>query len=742
MEIFDNNQSAEEASHEGAMLATFLQELSDNVLSLETNLIELEKTPGDKDKINTVFRTFHNLKGSSSMVGLPILVDLAHWSESVLDLVRNDKLELTSLHVDLLLESLNAIRDVHGRLSATKSEGSRRYFNILARLSDVVDAVDTSKAIDLGDKEGKEGPAESHAATGGGDDELMKVSRHLIDQMMLLVGDFMMVKNRFEWLKTRYASDVELFDNCRELDAFSSKLQRNVLKLRLSPVSPLFASMRRVVRTTGAEVGKKISFELHGDDTLLDRSILDVLPEPLMHLVRNSIDHGIEPKHVRVEANKPEEGHVALRAQYKSGEIHITITDDGKGIDVAQIRNRGIEKGFVTAAQAQTMSAAEILNLIFMPGFSSVEQVTKVSGRGVGMDVVRSAVEKVGGQVEIQTEVGVGTTFTLRLPLSLAIIDCLGFRVGAQCYAVSQINVEEVYSSSSTQAGQHLRELVDGSRVLVVRDVPLPVLPLSKIFGAPECSDCAFILVRHGKSRFVLQVDSIISPISIVTQPLPPAFATMAPFSGITKQGDGSLLFQIDIAKLAGFVHHSATATATRRNTYMTTEGRTESAAMLTSSDIRRLQQKVITFRNIQRFCIPVQRAKRIVHVRRSDIKEIGERKTSYITLDGQTLPLLWVEEILLNATRIIKDDYAVIVFQIDNRQFGLPMSEFTDIQRMPENYDRSLAEDGINGSTVIDGDTYLLIDLHAIAARATGKRVVASPAPSPLRPSAWSPPW
>lgn len=716
MEIFGENGSGDgQDSQEREMLATFLQELSENVLKIETALIELEKSPSDKDQINSLFRLFHNLKGSSAMMSMPILMDVAHWSESVLDLARNERLKLSTGDIDLLLESLSAIRDTHGNLKANGKEGTKRHFHLLAKLSDVIDAQSTNGTVVAApeaEHAATEASAKESARTQG--DDLIKVSRTLIDQMMLLVGDFMLLKNRFDWLGARYSNDAELFDNCRELEVFSSKLQRTVLKLRLSPVSPLFSSMHRVVRSTCAEIGKKVQFDVHGGETLLDRTILDVLGEPLMHLLRNSIDHGIEKPEAREAANKPAEGQVILRAQYRSGEIYISVTDDGKGIDAERIKAKAVERGFVTAAQAQVMTINEALNLIFLPGFSSNEVVTQVSGRGVGMDVVKSAVEAVGGQVEIQTELGVGTTFNLRLPLSLAIIDCLGFTVGNQACAIAQVNVEEVYSAFSSVVEQNLTKVNGGGRVLVVRDVPVPVIPLSDVFEVESAGAQAYVLVRHGKSRFVLEVDQITGPLSIVSQGLPSAYAGRVPLAGVTKQGDGSLLFQVDVGRLATLVHHNPVHTA-KRNTYITTDGKTATAAMLTSSDIRRLQQKIITFRNIQGFCLPVQRAKRIVHMERCEIKEVGDSRMSYVTVDGQTIPLVWVEEILLKSKRIDRESYSVVLFQIQEQVYGLPLVDFCGIKRMPENYDQSLADVGISGSTVIDGETFILLDLHGL---------------------------
>lgn len=710
----------DESPEDQETLAAFVQELSDSILNLETGLIDLEKDVSNKDKINAVFRLFHNVKGASGMMSLTTLMEITHWSESLLDLARKDQMTLQSHHIDALLESLSAVREIAERLKATKKEGAQRYFHLLAKLSDLIDKA-ASEGVQAVEKS-EQAAAEVADGPRHRDDDMIKVSRHLIDQMMLLVGEFMQVKNRFDWLSRRYEDDPELFDNCRELEAFSGKLQRTVLKLRLSPVNPLFQSMHRVVRATGQETGKRVQLEIIGGDTLLDRTILDVLSEPLMHILRNAIDHGIEGGEERAAANKPADGQVQLRAAYRSGEIHISITDDGKGLNAEKIGKKAIEKGFVTTEQVANMSPTEKVNLIFLPGFSSAEVITQVSGRGVGMDVVRSTIESVGGQVEIQTEVGVGSTFNLRLPLSLAIIDCLGFRVGEQAAAIPQINVEEVYSNVSQVVRQNLTRLKDNALVLVVRDTPIPVIDLRTVFGTTGPEPLAYIVTKHGKTRFALAVDQITGPISLVSHPIPSAYGK-TPLSGITKQGDGSLLFLADVGKLSALIHHSPVDQG-RKNSYMTTDGRTETAAMLTSSDIRRLQQKIITFQNIQNFCVPVQRAKRIVHVEAHEINEFGDRRQSYVTIDSQTIPLIWVEELLLNAPRIRRPSYSMVIFQISEQQYAIPLADFTGIKRMPENYDRTLADVGINGSTVIDEQTFLLLDLHGLVDKFRNKPI------------------
>lgn len=703
------------------MHATFVTELAETLQNLETSLIDLEASPTNSEKMNHCFRLFHNLKGSSSMMEFHIIKEIAHYAESLLDLGRKGKILLNSKHIDLFLEAMTSLRVVSDSLSAGKGQGENRYFGLLQKIIDA-----TKEGLGL-QPEATTLSTESkqNDATGGIEkkqvNDQVKVSRAVIEQMMLLVGEFMQLKNKIHWLKSRY-KDRDYYDNCQELDQFSAKLQRNILKLRLSPVKPVLDSMRRVARTTSQQVNKKIELDISGEETLLDRTILDILADPLMHIIRNAIDHGIEKEQERTGRNKPAAGHVHLKASYKAGEVHISITDDGAGISAERLKRKAVEKGVLTESQVAQMTPSEAYQIIFLPGFSGAEKITETSGRGVGLDVVKEALQKVGGQVEVQTEFGSGTTFTLRLPLSLAIVECLGFKVDEQTYAIPQLNVEEVLSRESKFVSENLQVASNGSAVLLVRETPLPVIRLAEVIGEVGSRSFALIIVRHGKSRFVIEVGQIIGPISIVSQPLPPTFAKDAPFSGITKQGDGSLLFQLDIAKLFKHIEARAVTTSKPRSHNRGAAGLDQENSLLNSSEIKRLQQKTIVFKNNLHFCIPVQRAKRIIYVQDSEIKELGSGEKSFITVENVTVPLVWVEELVLGSPRIRQQNYSVILIQHSGSFYGIPMGQFIGIERLPDEYSTDITKASVLGSTVIKGETCLALDIPTLIKVFQGK--------------------
>jgi two-component system, chemotaxis family, sensor kinase CheA len=704
---------------DAATVSIFVTELEDTSTTLETTLMELEKDPTNKDKINTAFRSFHNLKGSSAMMGYTILKELCHYSEGLLDMIRSDVITLRSEHVDLFMEALNSIRNVAACLAESGGEGKLRYFLLLHKLDEATIEAQLSKNADRASSSNDSKSSTEKKDSKKNDDEVIKVNREQVDVLMLLVGEYIVLKNRALWLGREYQKDRSFLDLTQELEQFAQKLQRNVLKLRLSHVGPVLEGMRRVVRSTAKKVNKQVDLDIEGQEILLDRTILDVLAEPLMHMVRNSIDHGLESPTERADKNKPENGKVTLKASYVGGDVHLSISDDGKGIDAVRIKQIILDKGLMKEAQLAAMSKQEIIQLIFLPGFSSAAVITETSGRGVGMDVVKSSIQSVGGEIDVITEVGSGTTITLKLPLSMSIIDSLSFEVNGQAYSIPQSNVEEVYSLNSTDIQSSLRNLPGGGRSLDVRGSSVPLLNLGKVFFDESDACESIVQVRYGKKRFALEVGKILGPISVLSQPLPTDYFSEVPFSGITTRGDGSLLFQLDVEKISAQINSFQSSRKKINNANRGAAGESQSASLLTSSEIRRFQQKVITFNCIEKFCVPVQRVRSTVHLENSEIKTLKNLSKSassqFVTINKETVKIIWLEKILLAAKPVQAKAYSLILFEANGDLFGIPTADFAGIKRLPESYETTLAEPGVLGSSVIDNETVLLLDLQTL---------------------------
>jgi two-component system chemotaxis sensor kinase CheA len=710
MDVIDSGDSSpQDADMERELLQAFLQEFETTTTELERQIIELESSPQNADLTNAIFRSFHNIKGSSSLLGHKILPDLMHYAESLLNLVRQGTASVTEGMITVLLDVLSAMKALAANLQETGKEGEERYFSILDRLvKETISATKQESADGAGPK--VEVAKKTNKGDKQDDEGLVKVSKGLVEQIMLTVGNFMTVENRFQYLKNKYSEDFDFVDNCTQLSDQLQKMQQAVLRMQLSSVHTLFTSLHRVVRTTSTETKKKVNFETKGTDTLIDRKILDQLNEPLIHMVRNACDHGIESAEKRAKANKPPEGQVTLEAFYRGGEVFVQLTDDGQGMDPERLKTKAIEKGLITESEAREMGPQEAFQIIFRPGFSSAEKVTNISGRGVGMDVVRQAIDAIGGQITIESNLGSGTTFTLRLPMSLSIVDCLEFLVGGQKYAVQQVNVEEVFSAESQTVREGLRQVNAQSQVLNIRNVPVPILPLAHVFhnqGKKAADELHYILARHGESRFCLAVDHIVGPCSLVTQPLPSVYSTQAPFSGVANRGDGSLLFQLDLGKLADLV--------TARNGEKRSARRAPGQG--TSSDLRRISQKIIVFEAHERLTLPVHAANQIVTARAEELHEVNGR--SFFTLDGESIPLLWVEETLMKKPRIQLPQYTIMVYTIDSKTFGMSLGLFKGIHRMPAEFDDTLQSEGVMGSMVFESETYLMLDMHVLTAKA-----------------------
>lgn len=710
MDVIDSGDSSlQDAEMERQLLQAFLQEFETTTTELERQLIELESNPQNADLTNAIFRSFHNIKGSSSLLGHKVLPDLMHYAESLLNLVRQGSASVTESMITILLDVLSSMKGLAANLGESGKEGDERYFDVLDRLVKEMKSATKQEAAEGAGQKADSGKKDKKSEKSD-DEGLVKVSKGLVEQIMLTVGNFMTVENRFQFLKNKYSEDFDFVDNCTQLSDQLQKMQQAVLRMQLASVHTLFTSLHRVVRATSTETKKKVNFETKGTDTLIDRKILDQLNEPLIHMVRNACDHGIESADKREKANKPAEGQVTLEAFYRGGEVFVQLTDDGGGMDPERLKAKAIEKGLITDAEAREMSPQEAFHIIFRPGFSSAEKVTNISGRGVGMDVVRQAIDAIGGQIDIESNLGAGTTFTLRLPMSLSIVECLEFLVGGQKYAVQQVNVEEVFSAESQTVREGLHAVNAQSQVLNIRNIPVPVLPLGSVFHNPSTrstSELQYILARHGETRFCLAVDHIVGPCSLVTQPLPAVYATQAPFSGVANRGDGSLLFQLDLGKLADLV--------TARNGEK--RGARRAAGQGTSSDLRRISQKIIVFEAHERLTLPVHAANQIVTARASDLHEVNGR--SFFTLDGESIPLLWVEETLIKKPRIELPQYTIMVYAIDGKTFGMSLGHFKGIHRMPAEFDDTLQSEGVMGSMVFENETFLMLDMHVLTAKA-----------------------
>jgi len=411
------------------IVAEFLVESHENLDQLDRDLLALEQNPGSRDLLAGVFSTIHTIKGTSGVLAFSRLETLAHVGESLLSRLRDGSMVLTDARSTALLQMVDAIRGLLADIEATGGEGDADHSELLATLSALLEdcaADSTPEAVENALEAQAQARATAHRSVVDGS---VRVDVELLDSLVRLVGELVVARDQLVSCltagegATRHAGATSSLERSSErLSLVTGQLQEQVLKVRLQPVDAVWSKMPRVVRHLARSCGRRVRLEMEGRETEVDRAVLEAIKDPLMHLVRNAVDHGIERPEDRVKAGKPAEGVLTLRAYREAGRVHLEVTEDGAGIDPGRIAAAALERGLVAPAQLQSMSCREMLDLIFLPGLSTARGVTNVSGRGVGMDVVKTRIEAIGGSVDVLSTVGGGSTFRLTVPLTLAII--------------------------------------------------------------------------------------------------------------------------------------------------------------------------------------------------------------------------------------------------------------------------------------------------------------------------------
>jgi len=537
----------------------FLIESQEGLDRMEYCLTGLETHPDDSNLLAEIFRAVHTIKGTTGFLGLHRLEKLAHCGENLLGLLRDGKLEITSEIITGLLQLLDGLRAILLLIEATGAEGQRAIDDDTALIT-YLDGLQLSAPV--ASQLVQHGPTGTSptAATPNAADSTLRVHVDVLNRMMNLVGELVLTRNQILQLHVPGESFTGL---ARRLDLVTGELREVVMQARMQPVGHVFSKFPRMVRDLAKTCERTVTLTLEGQETELDKSLLEAIRDPLAHAVRNAIDHGIERPEQRLLAGKQAAGSIRLRAFHDGGYVVIEVTDDGAGISAEKIRLKALERNLITPERAAVMDERALLQLIFLPGFSTAEQVTNISGRGVGMDVVRTNVEKIGGKVEIESHPGIGTTLRMRIPLTLAIIPSLVLSVEGQSFTVPQnILVELVYFAPGKSAS--MVEWVDNTPVYRLRDALLPLVWLEQVLGlrpAPMREDFAdsysgrralymAVLEADGR-RFGLVVEDLLGPEEIVVKPLEHTLQNSGIFSGATVLGNGSLALVLDPAAIA-----------------------------------------------------------------------------------------------------------------------------------------------------------------------------------------------
>ena len=551
------------------LLAEFYGEAIEHLQQIEAALLVLDQTPDDPEAINSIFRSFHTFKGNAGFLGLVPMQSLAHEVESLLDLARNRDLVLSPAIITEILASRDTlqaltqqvaaalekgqmptvvipvshlIRSVRGLATGQPAPASAPVPAELALSATAVAPLAPVAAPVSAPATGEQSGSPSASAT-------VRVGTEKLDGLMDIVGELVIVQSQLvESARAFGDSGSPLQRNVSQLARITKDLQHTAMALRMIPIKPVFQKMERLARDLARNFGKKVHFTTSGEDTELDRTVVEEIGDPMVHMVRNALDHGLELPEQRVESGKSDTGTVHLRAFHQGGSIVIELRDDGRGMDPERLRRKAIEKGIIT--QGTTLSREETLALIFAPGFSTAEKVTSVSGRGVGMDVVRRNIEKLRGAVEITSELGKGSTFRIKLPLTMAIIDGLVVRVGTDRFILPSTSVQVALRP----ARESITRVHDRGEVLELRGKIYPLHRLHRHLGIPgdaqEAWDGIVVLVEHSGRVSALLVDEMVSKQEVVIKNLGAFLGNLPGVAGGAILGDGNIALILDPATL------------------------------------------------------------------------------------------------------------------------------------------------------------------------------------------------
>jgi two-component system chemotaxis sensor kinase CheA len=683
------------------IIQEFLVESSDNLGRLDRELVELEKSPRDAELLASIFRTFHTIKGTCGFLGFSRLEAIAHLAEDILSQLRDGRRTLTPELVSLILETVDATRRILAAIEKTGEEGPEGFEALVERLRRAAAGVETAPAAPgptASVEEVEEALARSSVA-----DATIRVGVGLLDKLMDLVGELVLARNQILQY-TAEREDAALNATSQRLNLITTELQEGVMKTRMQPIGTVWNKLPRVVRDMAVSLGKQIALEMDGAETELDRTIIEAIKDPLVHLVRNACDHGIEPPEARLKAGKPAQGRLSLRAYHEGGQVNIEIADDGAGIDPARIRRAAVERGLMRPDQADKLSDREALNLIFAPGFSTAQSVTSVSGRGVGMDVVKSHVERIGGVVDVMSRPGEGTTVKLKIPLTLAIIPGLVIHSGGERFVIPQVSLLELIRLEAETAHNQI-ESVHGTPVYRRRGSLLPIAYLNQVLGLePEAEgDAVYIVVLQAEDRqFGLVVDGIHDTQEIVVKPLGKQFKGLNVYAGATIMGDGRIALILDVL---GIGQRSGVLSEAREQARAVAEKKMQAAEE---------RQRLLLFRagRFERLAVPLSLVARLEEFPREALETAGGRRV--VQYRDQILPLVRLEVVLEGgAAGELPETVPVIVFRDGERSLGLVVDQILDIAEETVTVRRKTDRRGLLGSAVVGKRVTDFLDLN-----------------------------
>lgn len=758
-----------------SILHEFLIESFDNLSGISEEITQYENQHENKELLNSIYRKVHTLKGSASFLGLKKLESVTHYSENILENIREGELESNPSIIDVLLESFDACLEMLKRIEQTKSEGDTDYSELIKKLEKVtaVDInIENQKLVEPSDsvlfcepisdeeverdslpiqeielvEETSEVPLEEVTLTEVSKvreadepsslsvsedkteskkvvsltDSVVRVNVQLLDKIMNVVGELVLNRNQILQYANNYDSS-ELNRLAQQLNVITTDLQTDIMTTRMQPVGSVLTKFERIVRDLSRDQGKSIKLSISGKETELDKTLLEAIRDPMTHLVRNSVDHGIEKPEGRIENGKTEEGNILIKSYHEGGQVTIEISDDGNGINPEKILAKAISKNIVSKEKAETLSERQVLNLIFTPGFSTAEQVTNISGRGVGMDVVKSNIEKIGGSVDVISEVGFGTTFKLKIPLTLAIVPALVIRSSGETFAIPQINLVELVRLEKEEESTRIEKVHD-SDFYRLRGELIPVFRLNnrlslegiKVEENGNISDSLNIVILNAEGQcYGLIVDNVLDTEEIVVKPLSRKLKDLNLFGGATIMGDGRVALIIDAL---GFFN-SVDSGKSQKSDVQSFEEELNRVADGESQEI------LLTELGDKRsYGIPLCLVNRLEEFSFGDVEWTGDQPL--VRYGNKPMLLIDIEKTLgldghseLQREGIGKEDViACVVTKIRGSYFGIVVRAIKDIAFSQSDVNQETSDrEGIMGTLFVNDKTVSLLDVHNI---------------------------
>lgn len=702
------------------LTAEFVAEATESLGELDTELVKLEKDAGDQAMVAGILRIVHTIKGTCGFLDLPRLEALAHVSEGVLEQVREGVLAADETTITPVLEAIDRIKAVLAGLEADGVEPAGDDGDLLAAMRVLSGEDAEEEFVDLGpplaecaDLPPDTAVAPTKAAPPPSPQEMaqasaaarsIRVAVTLLEDLIVVVSELVLTRNQLLQIQRR--EDVPAFAvPLQRLNHITTELQEGVMRTRMQPISAAWSKLPRIVRDLEQELGKRIDLDMIGGGTDLDRQVLEMIRDPLVHMVRNSCDHGLEPPEDRRAAGKNETGRITLHAYHEGGFVVIRIADDGRGLAVDRIREKALAVGLATPADLKMRTANEICQFIFAPGFSTAAEISSVSGRGVGMDVVRESIEAFGGVIDVDSIEGVGSTFTIRIPLTLAIVSALIVECAGERFAVPQGAVRELVRAGGSSSNRI--EDIGGAPVLRLRGRLLPLAPLAQMLdlGAPELTaelaegvapaERHIVVCETDFDRFGIVVDKVHDTEEVVVKPLAPLLRDNPIFSGNTVLGDGDVVMILDPPGVAADVNAEGL------------NGLDAAEFDRAGADDAQDRTPVLLFRAGPGALklAPLSTVARLEDVPASAIQQADGRDV--VAFRGAMMPLLD-----LAPRDPTETAYPVIVFSDGRRWAGLLVEEIVDIVDVEFKLLLDAREPGSLGGMLVDGASVDAVDV------------------------------